>query len=110
MEALATKIRTADAPGGDRQLFGRQVCRGKGEHRVHGTLSEMGMVVVSSTLAVGPIANTLTPTVNRSVHPAKHSTAHRTPNSLSRCLGVLRRNDRSERLPRLYHAVINNAD
>src|SRR6476646_10319075 len=25
----------------------------------HGTLSEMGMVVVSSTLAVGPIANTL---------------------------------------------------
>lgn len=59
MEALATKIRTADAPGGDRQLFGRQVCRGKGEHRVHGTLSEMGMVVVSSTLAVGPIANTL---------------------------------------------------
>jgi hypothetical protein len=26
---------------------------------VHGTLSEMGMVVVSSTLAVGPIANTL---------------------------------------------------
>jgi len=73
MEALATKIRTADAPGGDRQLFGRQVCRGKGEHRVHGTLSEMGMVVVSSTLAVGPIANTLTPTVNRSVHPAKHS-------------------------------------
>ena len=58
MEALATKIRTADAPGGDRQLFGRQVCRGKGEHRVHGTLSEMGMVVVSST-AVGPIANTL---------------------------------------------------
>jgi hypothetical protein len=32
MEALATKIRTADAPGGDRQLFGRQVCRGKGEH------------------------------------------------------------------------------
>jgi hypothetical protein len=59
MEALATKIRTADAPGGDRQLFGLQVCRGKGEHRVHGTLSEMGMVVVSSTLAVGPIANTL---------------------------------------------------
>src|SRR6188472_4782924 len=27
----------------------------------HGTLSEMGMVVVSSTLAVGPIANTLDP-------------------------------------------------
>jgi NAD(P)H-dependent FMN reductase len=25
----------------------------------HGTLSEMGMVVISSTLAVGPIANTL---------------------------------------------------
>jgi hypothetical protein len=73
MEALATKIRTADAPGGDRQLFGRQVCRGKGEHRVHGTLSEMGMVVASSTLAMGPIAIRSTPTVNRSVHPAKHS-------------------------------------
>jgi len=25
----------------------------------HGTLSEMGMVVISSTLAVGPIADTL---------------------------------------------------
>ena len=30
------------------------------------------MVVVSSTLAVGPIANTLDANSNRSVHPAKH--------------------------------------
>jgi hypothetical protein len=27
--------------------------------RSHGTLSEMGMVVISSTIAVGPIAQTL---------------------------------------------------
>jgi NAD(P)H-dependent FMN reductase len=32
----------------------------------HGTLSEMGMVVISSALAVGPIGTTLTTTANRS--------------------------------------------
>ena len=38
----------------------------------HGTLSEMGMVVVSSTLAVGRSRMPWTPTVSRSVHSVKH--------------------------------------
>jgi hypothetical protein len=47
------------APRCDRELFGGTVFRSTGRNRLDGTLSEMGMVVVSSTIAVGPIAQTL---------------------------------------------------
>ena len=47
------------APRRDRELFGRTFVRRTGRNRLHGTLSEMGMVVVSSTIAVGPIVQTL---------------------------------------------------
>ena len=39
----------------------------------HGTLWEMGMVVISSTLAVGPIGQTRRPKAGRSVKVAKRS-------------------------------------
>ena len=41
----------------------------------HGTLSEMGMVVVSSTIAVGPIAQTLAAEGEPTVRAAKRSNA-----------------------------------
>ena len=91
MEALAAKIRTADAfvfvvgeynwgmqPGlknltdhflerllascRDRELLRRAPERGPLGAPLAGTLSEMGMVVISSTLAVGPISTALSPT------------------------------------------------
>ena len=39
------------APRCDRELFGGTVFRSTGRNRLDGTLSEMGMVVVSSTIA-----------------------------------------------------------
>jgi acyl-CoA synthetase (AMP-forming)/AMP-acid ligase II len=45
------------APGGDRELLGWALCRRTFWLAWHGILSEMGMVVVSSTLAVGGIAH-----------------------------------------------------
>ena len=89
MEALATKIKTADAfvfvtgeynwgmqpglknltdhfleewfwrPAAIVSYSAGRVAGARASTTWHGTLSEMGMVVVSSTLAVGPIANTL---------------------------------------------------
>ena len=47
------------AAGRDRQLFGRAFRRCAGRIGLADTLSEMGMVVISSSLAVGPIAQTL---------------------------------------------------
>ena len=44
------------APGRHRQLFVRPVSGARAELAWHGTLSEMGMVVISSTLAVGTIS------------------------------------------------------
>jgi hypothetical protein len=41
----------------------------------HGTLSEMGMIVVSSTLTVGPIGDALAPMANRSARPVACSIA-----------------------------------
>jgi NAD(P)H-dependent FMN reductase len=89
MEALATKIKTADAfvfvtgeynwgmqpglknltdhfleewfwrPAAIVSYSAGRFAGARASTAWHGTLSEMGMVVVSSTLAVGPIANTL---------------------------------------------------
>jgi NAD(P)H-dependent FMN reductase len=89
MEALATKIKTADAfvfvtgeynwgmqpglknltdhfleewfwrPAAIVSYSAGKFAGARASTAWHGTLSEMGMVVVSSTLAVGPIANTL---------------------------------------------------
>jgi len=89
MEALATKIKTADAfvfvtgeynwgmqpglknltdhfleewfwrPAAIVSYSAGRFAGARASSAWHGTLSEMGMVVVSSTLAVGPIANTL---------------------------------------------------
>jgi NAD(P)H-dependent FMN reductase len=89
MEALATKIKTADAfvfvtgeynwgmqpglknltdhfleewfwrPAAIVSYSAGRFAGARASAAWHGTLSEMGMVVVSSTLAVGPIANTL---------------------------------------------------
>jgi NAD(P)H-dependent FMN reductase len=89
MEALATKIRTADAfifvvgeynwgmqpglknltdhfleewfwrPAAIVSYSGGRLSGGRSNFVWHGTLSEMGMVVVSSTLTVGPISQTL---------------------------------------------------
>ena len=91
MEALATKIKTADAfvfvtgeynwgmqpglknltdhfleewfwrPAAIVSYSAGRFAGARASTAWHGTLSEMGMVVVSSTLAVGPIANTLDP-------------------------------------------------
>src|SRR6185312_2251776 len=96
MEALATKIKTADAfvfvtgeynwgmqpglknltdhfleewfwrPAAIVSYSAGRFAGARASSAWHGTLSEMGMVVVSSTLAVGPIASRL-------VHPARHS-------------------------------------
>jgi len=89
LEALATKIRTADAfvfvtgeynwgpqpglknltdhfleewfwrPAAIASYSAGRIAGARSNFLWHGTLSEMGMVVVSSTLAVGPIAETL---------------------------------------------------
>ena len=89
MEALATKIKTADAfvfvtgeynwgmqpglknltdhfleewfwrPAAIVSYSAGRFAGARASTAWHGTLSEMGMVVVSSTLSVGPIANTL---------------------------------------------------
>jgi NAD(P)H-dependent FMN reductase len=89
MEALATKIRTADAfifvvgeynwgmqpglknltdhfleewfwrPAAIASYSAGRLSGARSSTLWHGTLSEMGMVVISSTLAVGPIAHTL---------------------------------------------------
>src|ERR1700692_2545850 len=89
MEALATKIRTADAfifvvgeynwgmqpglknltdhfleewywrPAAIVSYSAGRISGARSGALWHGTLSEMGMVVISSTLAVGPIAHTL---------------------------------------------------
>ncbi len=47
------------APRCDRQLLGGRLSGVRSGTAWHGILSEMGMVVISSTLAVGPIAKTL---------------------------------------------------
>ena len=47
------------ASGGDRELRGRRFSGVRSATIWHGILSEMGMVVVSSTIGVGPIAQTL---------------------------------------------------
>ena len=47
------------APRRDRELFGGALSGARAATAWHGTLSEMGMVVVSSTIAVGPIGHTL---------------------------------------------------
>ncbi len=92
MEALAAKIRTADAfvfvvgeynwgmqpglknltdhfleewfwrPAAIASYSGGRLSGVRSALLWHGTLSEMGMVVISSTLAVGPIATVLSPT------------------------------------------------
>ena len=46
------------APRHHRQLFARPTFRGPGQRAWHPILSEMGMIVISSTLAVGPIDQT----------------------------------------------------
>ena len=90
MEALAAKIRTADAfvfvtgeynwgmqpglknltdhfleewfwrPAAIASYSARRLSGARSNSAWHATLSEMGMVVISSTLTVGPIAQTLT--------------------------------------------------
>jgi NAD(P)H-dependent FMN reductase len=92
MEALATKIRTADAfifvvgeynwgiqpglknltdhfleewfwrPAAIVSYSAGRLSGARSNFLWHGTLSEMGMVVISSTLAIGPISQTLTET------------------------------------------------
>jgi NAD(P)H-dependent FMN reductase len=92
MEALATKIRTADAfifvvgeynwgmqpglknltdhfleewfwrPAAIVSYSAGRLSGARSNFLWHGTLSEMGMVVISSTLTVGPISQTLTET------------------------------------------------
>jgi NAD(P)H-dependent FMN reductase len=92
MEALAAKIRTADAfifvvgeynwgmqpglknltdhfleewfwrPAAIVSYSGGRLSGARSNSLWHGTLSEMGMVVISSTLTVGPISHTLSAT------------------------------------------------
>ncbi len=59
------------AAGGDCQLFGRPLCRARAAIAWHGTLSEMGMVVISSTISAGPIGQTLSEEASRSARAAR---------------------------------------
>ena len=47
------------APRGGGQLFGGRLSGARSNSAWHATLSEMGMVVISSSLTVGPISQTL---------------------------------------------------
>jgi NAD(P)H-dependent FMN reductase len=72
LQQLAGKIRDADGfvfvtgeynwgvQPGLKNLSGGRLSGARSATAWHGTLSEMGMVVVSSTIAVGPIGQTLT--------------------------------------------------